>query len=105
MLKLHKNIILTLANVFTGNLTVGESRQPWVGICLGPIVFFFKKYERKNLEIFTGSSEKDFGNLCPSLVGKIGFSFFKKNKTHFQETKVNFVCLKFFSIKIGKTEF
>ena len=31
-------------------VTVGESRQPWAGVCLRS---FFKKYERKNLEYFT----------------------------------------------------
>ena len=64
---------------------------------------FFKKYERKNLEFFTWSWENDFGNLCPSLIEKIGFPF-KKNIPYFQEPKYIF-CSKFFSIKIGKTEF
>ena len=73
---------------------VGESQQPWAGVCLGPIVFF-KKYERKNLEIFTWSWENDFGNLCPILIGKIGFPF-KKNRPHFQETNVNFLFKVFF---------
>ena len=35
---------------------------------------------------------------------KMDFPSWKKNKLYFQETKVNF-CSKFFSIKIGKTEF
>ena len=48
--------------------------------------------------------KNDFGNLCRSLIEKIGFPFFKKNRPHFQETKLNFL-FNFFSIKIGKTEF
>ena len=64
---------------------------------------FFKKYEWKNLEFFTLSSQNDFGNLCSSLIEQIGFPFFEKNRPHFQETKVNFL-FKVFN-KIGKTEF
>ena len=52
---------------------------------------FFKKYEKNNFEFFTWSWENDFGNLCPSLIAKIGYPFFQKNKPHFQETKVNFL--------------
>ena len=83
-------------------IVVGERRLLWPGYALGQSSFF-KKYERNNFEFFTWSWENDFGNLCQSLIKKIGFPFWK-NRPDFQETKVIF-CSKFFSIKIGKTEF
>ena len=48
---------------------------------------FFQKYERKNLEFFTWSSENDFGNLCLSLIEKIGFPFFEKMNLIFKTQK------------------
>ena len=48
---------------------------------------FLKKNERKNLEFL----KNDFGKLCPSVIEKIGFPFFKKNGPHFQKTKVKFL--------------
>ena len=36
---------------------------------------FYKKYKKKNLEFFTWSWKNDFGNLCQSLIEKIGFHF------------------------------
>ena len=50
---------------------------------------YFKRYETKNLEFFKWSWENDFGNLCRSLIEKIWFPF--KKRSHFQETKVNFL--------------
>ena len=38
----------------------------------------------------------DFSNLCLSFNETIKFPFVKKNKTHFQETKVNFLSKVFF---------
>ena len=50
-----------------------------------------RKYERKNLEFFTCSWENNFGNVCPSLIEKIGFLLFKKNRSHFQDKSKFFV--------------
>ena len=82
---------------------VWENRQLGAAYALGQSSFF-KKYERKNLKFFIWSWENYFRNFWPSLIEKIGIPFFKKNRSHFQETKVVF-CSKFFCIKIGKTEF
>ena len=73
---------------------------------------FFKTYERKNLEFFIWCRESDFGYLYPSLIEKIGFSFLKKNRPHFQGTKVNFLFsfsllelekLNFYCFKMNQT--
>ena len=47
----------------------------------------FKKYERKNLEFFIWSWKTDFGKLCPSLIEKVGFLFFKKKYLIFKRQK------------------
>ena len=62
--------------IYSRLIGIGESatlgrRTPWANR------LYFKKYERKNLEFFTWNWENDFGNLCPSLIGKIEFLFFK----------------------------
>ena len=71
------NVLCTLNLQIFGEFNVGESRQPWAGVSLEQIVFFFK-YERKNLEFFTWCRESDFGNLYSSLIEKIVFSSLKK---------------------------
>ena len=50
---------------------IGESRQPWANRLVS------KSMKGKYLN-FLHEVEIDFGNLCPSLIEKIGFPFLKK---------------------------
>ena len=61
---------------------------------------FSKSMTRKILN-FLHEVEKKISVICPSLIEKIGFPFFKKKDLIFKRQKKNF-CWKFFSIKIGK---
>ena len=70
---------------------VGESRQPWAGVCLAPITCFQKVWKEKTWIFYTKLRKLD----SPSL---------KKIDLIFKRRKYIF-CSKFFSIKIGKTEF
>ena len=74
-----------LFNTIQKRMHCVETVYLWCQYALGQS-FFFQKYERKNLEFFAWSWENDFVDLCPSLIEKIGFPFFKKNWPHFRET-------------------
>ena len=83
-----------------GELAVLGRRKPWANR-----FFFFKKYEKKNLQFFTWSWNNDFGYLCPSLIEKIGFPFFKKKKTSFSRDKSKFFIQSFSLLKLAKLNF
>ena len=50
----------------------------------------FSKSIKGKILNFLHEVEKMISVICPSLIEKIGFPFFKKNRPHFQDTEVNF---------------
>ena len=72
------------------HLYIGEGRQPWAGISLGPIVFFSKSMKGKILNCLH-EVEKMISIISVQVGRKNCFSLLWKNRPHFQETKVNFL--------------
>ena len=70
---------------------VGESRHPWAGVYLGPIVFFFLSMKGKILN-FLHEVQKIISVISVQInKKKIRFPTFQTKRPHFQEIKVHFL--------------
>ena len=66
---------------------------------------FSKIMKRKILNFLHEVQKFFFGNLCPNLIEKIGFPFFKKKKISFSRDKSKFFVQSFSLTKLAKLNF
>ena len=103
-LVMHKRLTGGTKRPIHCRFDIGESRHPWVGVCLGPIVFFQKVWKQKSW-IFLHEVEKMISVIfVQDQSKKLNFSSLKKY-TLFSRDKSKFFVQSFSLLKLAKLNF